>query len=228
MRIQEFDFSVDLLQALLWEYNSATSLQVLLETKSVWYTENQQEFWLDWYNDVFNLVTCNAFGMAVWSVILGLPLFLIPNPDPPDKPIFGFNEDPSINTYVNFGNGNFSSLGSTFGLTLEEQRLVLRLRYYQLVSRGAIPDTNKFLKELFGDQGTAFELDGLDMTIIYVFNFEISNRLLAILRYYDILPRPAGVKLRFIVIAGIIYGFNEIPEINNYANFEGNFFPGER
>ena len=33
MNIQEFDFSVDILQALLWQYNDATKLQALLQKK---------------------------------------------------------------------------------------------------------------------------------------------------------------------------------------------------
>ena len=72
--IQLFDFSVDLLRAILWQYNDATRLQSLLQQKQDWYNEQQTEFWSSWYRDVFNLDTANDFGLAVWSIILEVPL----------------------------------------------------------------------------------------------------------------------------------------------------------
>ena len=72
--IQEFDFSVDLLQAILWQYNNATSLQSLLNSEQAWVIENQTEFWENWLRDVFDLRTANEFGLSVWSIILGIPL----------------------------------------------------------------------------------------------------------------------------------------------------------
>ena len=68
--IQEFDFSVDLLRALLWQYEDATGLQALLRQKSEWYTVNQTAFWSNWERDVFDLTTANDFGCAVWGIIL--------------------------------------------------------------------------------------------------------------------------------------------------------------
>src|ERR1700733_14966336 len=73
--IQQFDFSVNLLQAILWQYNDAINLQALLEAKDSWYFNNQTQFWNHWFNNVFNLATANDFGLAVWSIILGQPTF---------------------------------------------------------------------------------------------------------------------------------------------------------
>lgn len=226
MKIQEIDFSLNLLQALLWQYNTAPNIQSLSDSKQLWYDVYQTSFWAAWYNDVFNLVTAEAFGLAVWSIILDLPLYIQLNPDEPDKPVFGFNEDPQINDYVNFENGNFTNQNSSITLTIEEQRLILRLRYYQLVSRGAIPDTNQFLSVLFNTSGTVYngqvwELDGFDMTIVYVFNFLLPYQMRYILNYFDLLPRPAGVKIRYVILTGSIFGFGPY-----YQNFEnGNFVP---
>ncbi len=38
--IQNFDYSVNLLQALLWQYNEAKNLQGILEAKQTWYDIN--------------------------------------------------------------------------------------------------------------------------------------------------------------------------------------------
>ncbi len=220
MKIQEFDYSVDLLQAILWQYANSKNLIGLVNQKQEWYNENQSQFWQDWYDNVFNLQTANAFGLTVWSIILNIPLFILNDPDPPGKPIFGFNEVPEINDNENFENGNFSNITGIV-LTLEEQRTLLRLRYFQLTSRGAIPEINNFLNILWGDQGGAWVLDGFDMTITYIFNFNLSYNLRQILVDYDLLPRPAGVGIKYIVDNGLIFGFGE-----DYQNFEnGNFIP---
>lgn len=86
--IEEFDFSVNLLKALLWRHNDAANLQSLLESKNSWYEANQTDFWNDWVTNVFNLETANEFGLSVWAQILGIPLSLIVPPNA--GPQFGF------------------------------------------------------------------------------------------------------------------------------------------
>lgn len=220
MRIQEFSYSVDLLQALLWQYNNATSLQELLNAKQEWYNLYQSEFWEDWYTNVFNLQTANNFGCSVWSIILGLPLHINDNPDLP-HPTFGFG--PESNGYMNFENGNFTDVDSTFDLTLEEKRLLLKLRYFQLVSRGAIPEINQFLKFAFeGFPGTSYILDTLKMEIKFVCTFEMSLRLRYLIKLYDLIPRGAGVGIKYLTNITALWGFG--PEGNGYNNFNnGNF-----
>lgn len=231
MKIQEFNYFVDLLQCILWQYNEAERIKQLASDKQEWYDTYQTQFWEDWYDNVFNLITANAFGLAIWSIILDIPLFIDLNPDPDDKPIFGFNEDPSINTYTNFENGNFSNRNSVVHLSVEEQRLVLRLRYYQLVSRGAIPEINQFLNVLFTTAsepytGEVWALDGLNMTMRYIFNFDIPYQMRYILKTYDVLPRPAGVGIEYYAITDYIFGFGTDPATTIYTNFEnGNFIP---
>lgn len=247
-KIQEIDNTIDVLQALLWQYNNAIKLQFLIESKQFFWSSKYSVFWNSWYTDVFNLLTANDFGLAIWSIILNIPMF-IPAPIPNTWQFFGFNEVPEINDNYNFDRGNFAPQ-AVYPLTTEEQRLVLRLRYYQLVSNGVmvnnaatidddprIPAVNEFLAVLFPADiypkilpgyGTVYVLDGLDMSITYVFNIAISNNLLSVLKYYDVLPRPAGVKVKYRVMSGALFGFNENTPINNYVNFErGSLAPAE-
>lgn len=244
MKIQEFDYSVDLLQSILWQYNEAANLQSLIEQKQAWYDINQSEFWNDWYTDVFNLETANFFGLSVWSIILNVPLFVPVDPEPNDKPIWGFNRIVSFptleNTYLNFNNSNFSTRGQVIVLTLEEQRFILRLRYFQLVSNGTtytneadvtknslyIPGINKFLAYLtstsdIDPNGNIYALDDLDMSMTYIFTFLISEALQQVLMDLDLLPRPAGVGIKYVVATGKIWGFG--PFNQNFEN--GNFIP---
>jgi len=211
MKIQEFDYSVDLLRALLWQYEDATRLQSLLADKSAWYADNQTQFWTDWYNDVFNLQTANDFGCSVWGIILGIPLSLN-LPGTGARSVWGFGPFNS-----NFENSNFGRDASGVGaLTTDQKRLVLRLRYYQLISDGSVPFTNFVLNEIFG-QGKV--LDGYDMTATYVFDTQLPSTVIAVLEQFDLLPRPAGVEINILINPTNVFGFAPY-----YLNFENGTF----
>lgn len=201
--IQLFDFSVNVLRALLWKHNRAERLTALVESKASWYAENQERFWLRWLRDVFDLRTANAFGLQVWARILGVRLSLPVAPSG-DRPVFGFAP-----FHLNFDRGNFGRVGSgTEGLTVEEQRLILRLRYLTLVSRVTIPDINRAMQAVFGDRGRVYVLDPFDMSdLVYVFTFNPGTRVLQLLERFDALPRPSAVGARTIVLTRPVFGF---------------------
>lgn len=193
--IQEFDFSVNLLRAILWQYNDAVNLQGLLELKSAWYLANQTEFWSSWYTDVFDMRTANDFGLTVWSIILDIPIVVVVEPPEPDKIGWGFGD-----LHENFTHGNFApATPGAVVLTVEQARQLLQMRYFQITTRGAVPEINVFMKRLFGEEGNIYVQDNLDMTCTYVFEFYPSDKLLFVIDEFDILPRPAGVAANYII-----------------------------
>ena len=204
--IQEFDYSVDVLRALLWQYEEWPDLQALLSAKQEWFTENQTAFWSNWYTDVFNLKTANEFGCSVWGVILGVALS-IGQPGTGARPVWGFG---AFNQNFNHGNFGRDSAGVA-GLSLEQKRLVLRLRYWQLTSDGSAPYANRALQDVFG---TGYVLDHGDMTISYVFPDAITSELRQILTEFDLLPRPAGVQVNILINPRNDFGF--APFYNNF------------
>jgi len=200
LRNQSFDFSVNVLQALLWQYNEAPNLTALLQAKQDWYDTNQKEFWQSFVNDIFDLRTANDFGCAVWSYILRIPLAI--EWQQPTGPAWGFGPytsgGPPDEGNMNFERGNFQALeGVPLPLTLEQKRIVLQLRYFQLFTHGAVPQINAFLKRLFGHYGPVYVVDHLDMTMTYVFDFVMPRQLLFIFKYYNLLPQPSGVAVDF-------------------------------
>ncbi len=202
--IQDFDYSVDLLQALLWQYNDAVSLQKILEQKQNWYRSSHQGFWEDWGRDVFDLDTANDFGLSVWSVILDQPLVADVGVSPDTQAAWGFGGN-----HHNFGHGNFirGSRGA-LRLTLDQKRMILKLRYFQLVSRGTVPELNTFLARLFGTQGAAYVLDPMDMSYaVFVLDFRPNSQLSLVLDEFDLLPRPAGVGVRILITNSHAWGF---------------------
>lgn len=191
---------------LLWRFNKAEVLTSIITQKARWYQNNYDKFWADWYTNVFNLATANSFGLAVWAIILNLPIELDIDPDPPDKLVFGFGPDVgawSEGYGLNFFNANFSNGAAPVILSLSQRRFLLQLRYFQLQSRGSTAEINAFLPTIVGGinngAGTIYCIDNLDMTITYVFTFTPDPELIPALYQYDVLPRPEGVDVSIIV-----------------------------
>jgi hypothetical protein len=214
--VQQFDYSVNTDRVILWQYNNATNLQKLLAFKQAWLDVNHQQFWQDFYRDVYDLRTANEFGLRVWAKILGMDLFVSTPPDT-NKVAWGFGE-----FRANFNNGNFSdSTGSTNELTLEVKRIALRLRMYQIIGTVCVPQVNRMLADVFKDYGKVYLINNMNKTQTYVFNFNPSYDLSYLINNYDILPRPAGVYSNYYVMGIEYFGFG-----NFRANFDnGGFAP---
>jgi hypothetical protein len=195
--IENFSFAIDLTMALLWQYNMAENLTNLVEQKNAWYQTNQVAFWTDFISDIFDIRTCNQFGLVVWSIILNIPLH-IPVPPPPAQPTFGFG---SYNK--NFNNGNFTTIApSVVSLNTDQQRILLLLRYNQLTGNCTVPFINWMLQRILGSFGRIYVEDPLDMSsITYVLTFIPPSGLWFILSQCNVLPRPAGVNIQFNVPA---------------------------
>lgn len=212
--VQEIDYSVDLLRAILWQYEESGRLKTIVQRKQAWVNRVHSEFWSSWYRDVFNIETANRFGLSVWGRILNISLG-VDQPPQPNKISFGFGAN-----HANFNNGNFGVLSSgSQQLSLEQQRMLIRMRYFQLTCRPTVPEINEFMSYLFEASGPAYVVDNLDMTMTYVFGFPPSSELLFVLENYDFLPRPSGVGVDWISFSRQSFGFG--PTNLNFNN--GNF-----
>ncbi len=216
MRIQEYNCSIDLLSSALWQDNEAVNLQELLRLKQQWYQENHCDFWNDWVRDVFDLNTANDFGLQVWSRILGIELYSNVVPSPPDYPAFGFGP-----FGMNFSNGNFATNpGDAFRLSTEEMRVVLKFRFFQLVTRCTIPEINRFLFDTLGFSDI-YVIDNKDMSMTYVNIGKLPREMMRALIELDLLPRPASVNLEFVNVGVRSFGFGRSSENFNNGNFVG-------
>ena len=195
--IQQFDFSVNLLKSLLWEYNTATNLQALLSAKQAWYDDNQTAFWNDWIINVFDIRTVNDFGCIVWAIILGIATenFNLPNVTP--YPPWGFNAPHQTNFN---GLSNFSPFGFIRPIyTTAEKRMILQLRYRKMIGRGTIPELNKVLSDIIAPiYGDCYIADNLNMTITFTMVVgSIDPVLHQIFTDFDVIAVPAGVEFIF-------------------------------
>ncbi len=167
-------YNTDQMQVLKWLQNNAPNIQAMIAAKKNWYAIYNDQFWTDFYNNTFNLKTANIFGIAVWSIILGVPskLFgLYPvehawaygpereNFKSTGVDVFVLNEwndvvnsnpTPPVTPTVNIG-GNFYGGGNTTIINLNEVVQVLQLRYATLVSNGTTQYINRMLNYIFND-----------------------------------------------------------------------------
>ena len=65
--IQDFDSSLNLKVAILWQYEDAEKLKAIVAAKQQWVNQNQRDFWYSWYRDVFNIDTAAAGLLNVFN-----------------------------------------------------------------------------------------------------------------------------------------------------------------
>lgn len=212
MKIQSFDFNVNLLRSILWQYEGASKAVQLARNDQSWVDGNYKKFWDDWYRDVFNVDTATAFGLSVWARILSLRLEIDAQKNVTD--VWGFGQ-----YNKNFGHGGFGRASDeSLTVGLAQARILIKLRWFQLTMRPTVPNINADLAAIFGDE-SVFVFDGQDMSMTYVFTSEPDYKLRQLLENTEILPRPSGVKVGWMVTYRPSWGFGA-----NHLNFEnGNF-----
>ncbi|WP_163355796.1 DUF2612 domain-containing protein, partial [Escherichia coli] len=79
----------------------------------------------------------------------------------------------------------------TLSLTLDQKRMLIRMRYFNLTQSPTVTNINQFLKRFFWrGESKVFVLDPFDMTYMYyVFNFNPDERLRLLLENFDLMPR---------------------------------------
>ena len=169
----------------------------------------------EFYRYLWNIDTAIGFGLDIWGKKIGVPRYLWVVEE---KEYFGFyNEsfDEQQQVYVPFNvRPFFNGLDSTPSIRVEDElyRRMILAKAYANISRATVETFNFMLEFLFGE-GSAFVIDGHDMSLKYVFNITVTPIIYAIIYRSGILPRPAGVKVNF--DEGRIFGFNSghVPNI---------------
>jgi predicted DNA-binding protein len=212
-RIQEFDNDINVMPAILWQYENADKFVRLIQKQQAWIEENHNKFWRDWYRDVFDIDTANDFGLSVWARILDVNLYVGVEPTTGNGS-WGFGPNRQ-----NFGNGGFGrNRSGNICLSLEQKRMVIKLRLAQLLTRPTAYYINEVLESVVNTEDEkVYAYDTLDMEfIVYVFNYQPSSQTQFILRNYDLLPRPSGVGVQWIVEKRPAWGFG--PYRKNFNN----------
>lgn len=177
-----FNFDANLIQNIIWQYEDAEKLKGLILAKNEWYSKNLNDFWQKIVNDFLNIQTATDWGLNLWGQIL------------------------QVSRSYNV-NGEITTLSTEF------YRRVILGKLQLIRSNGTAPEINKYLNFIFSPYVTengwaATVRDNLDMSIVYVLNFEPTAEELALIYSRTFLPTPAGVEDRiYLLEQKKIFGF---------------------
>lgn len=156
------------------------------------------------YRRIFNVHTANKHGLDIWGRIVGASRYLRVESSAGQ---FGFAEQRDANTPDNATPQPFNALGAMRGDEVETTIHRLEDGAYRRVilakAASNIGDTsaygiNRVLLLLFDGVGHPYVRDNGDMTLDYVFDFPLSVTDMAMVTNMDVVPRPAGVLVRYL------------------------------
>lgn len=210
----------------MWEDTILTQYSASKKLLSIIDTFNQAVS-LDDFTDVFikkvwDLTTCESFGLDVWGKIVGVDRYIIA---PIESTSFGFGEaddsDPDYPTPFNDA-PFFGGVQETTNVRLGDDayRTLIFCKAFTNISIATIPDVNKFLKILFYQRGRAYCVNYRDMTMGITFEFELAPYEESILTNYNVTPVPSGVQVNIRQIISPYFGFSS----DSYPFNDGTFY----
>lgn len=165
-------------------------------------------FFDDFYKNVWNINTCNAYGLKIWGIIVGATRIT----DDYTGFFWGYNEqdeliirpyNPNDDTDKNTTWGMFrdlQKLKNETSLGDEGFRKNILAKAYHNISDFSIPSLNYILMNLFGDNAKnklIWVVDHLDMTFTIQTNFFFSIEEISILQTLNNILAPAGISYNF-------------------------------
>lgn len=195
--------------------NSPTLLQLIANMNQ--YIDPSTDF-AQFYDFIWNVNTAQGFGLDIWGRIVGVSRVI---PIPGTVGAFGFFNSDVPFDWQNFGNGTDSAGGpffagqtntGSFTLNDDAYRVLVLAKALANIAATTAPALNQLVTNLFPGRGKAYTIDGLDMTMTYVFEFSLTTIEFAILSFSGVLPHPGGVLTKILVIpvnAGF-FGFVEM------------------
>lgn len=210
----------------MWEDTILTQYSASKKLLSIIDTFNQavslDDFTDEFIKKVWDLTTCESFGLDMWGKIVGISRYIVA---PIDNDSFGFSEadDGSTDYPSPFNNSPFyGGVQETTNVRLgdDSYRTLIFCKAFANISIATIPDINKFLKILFYQRGRAYCVNYRDMTIGITFEFELAPYEESILTNYEVMPVPSGVLVNIRKIIAPYFGFSS----DAYPFNDGTFY----
>lgn len=182
-------------RTIISEFSSSPTLCALITSINEWIDPdaNFEAF----YTNIWNIDSASGFGLDIWGRIVGINrIVTLAGPIPP---YFGWEEARPSTTGFNqapFYSG--PAVTQNFTLTDEAYRNAILVKAAQNITNCSIPAINQILLNLFPGRGSCYVLDGLNMTLTYVFNFALVPFEVALVTTSGVLPKPTGVKALYI------------------------------
>lgn len=150
------------------------------------------------YDYVFNVETAQGFGLDIWGKIVGVSRYLKISGT---IAYFGFNEAFTIPTastgaqpfdQAPFYNGD--TVSQVYALSDDAYRTLILVKALANITDCSIKSLNTLMRTLFSAFGNVYVVDGQDMTMRFVFEFQPTDYQIAVMVNSGVVPRPSGVK----------------------------------
>lgn len=176
------------------QYANSAALTALITSANAALDATEQ---MDDFTDLYwNVLTAVGNGLDIWGRIVGVTRTLTLAGA---QSYFGFQE--GTPSWTGFGQGIFgtgNTLTSNFTLDDSDFRTLILAKAAGNVCNGSIPAINAILLALFPGRN-AYVVDGENMTMQYVFEFNLTPVQQAILGQQNVLPTPVGVAFTVVI-----------------------------
>ncbi len=188
-------------QTIMSQYANSPRLMSIIT--SLWDALDPDKFTTDFYNLVMDIPNANGYGLDIWGRIVGISRTV--NFVNPGGEYFGFTGG-----FFPFNERPFSAPGSgtdTWELANDAYRELILLKALSNIVYATAPNINALMRAMF-DKPCYCLITG-HMQMRYVFEFDLSPYQHYLIYNTDILPRPCGVDVSFIISADPagIFGF---------------------
>lgn len=145
------------------------------------------------YDTIWNVDTAIGYGLDVWGRIVGVQRVL---QLASGGRYLGFEEAGGL-TVDPFNQSPFYSgapLTNNFYLSDDAFRVLIFAKALANICDGSTKAINRLLMNLFPGRGNAYVVDNLNMTMVYTFEFALTEVEAAIFEQSGVLPTPVGVQ----------------------------------
>ena len=119
--------------------------------------------------------------------------------------------------FLGVGRPSYEDGGVIIDFNDEQYRRVLKGRVMLMMSNGSVSSINKYLNYLFPNK-PVFCIDYYDMSMNIVFYYTPTAEEMAVIQMDGFLPRPAGVKVNYVIVPpDEVFGFDG-QELANFDN----------
>lgn len=194
---------------ILTQYAASEKLLAIIDTFDQ--VLSPDDFTDEFITRVWDLTTCEAFGLDIWGKIVGVSRYITASID---NSAFGFAQadegKPDYPTPFNEA-PFFAGVQETTKVRLSDNayRTLILSKAFSNISIATLPEMNQFLRFLFKDRGQAFCVNYRDMTIGITTTFPLEPFEIAVLSNTDVTPLPSGVLMRVNQVVAPYFGFAE-------------------
>ncbi|HGF0768615.1 TPA: DUF2612 domain-containing protein [Kluyvera georgiana] len=191
---------------ILTQYSASAKLISIIETFNQ--AVSLDDFTDEFIAKVWDLATCETFGLDMWSKIVGVSRYITA---PIESGSFGLSEADDSDYPTPFNDSPFfGGVQETTNVRQEDDayRTLIFCKAFTNISIVIIPDINKFLRILFYKRERACCVNYRDMTMGMIFEFEFAPYEVSILTNYDVTPIPSGVLLNINQVISPYFGFS--------------------